>query len=90
MIADHSHTTAGASDSAQLHMLRAVETGIINVILLSHSRRLGTKSFFKSFFLAALLVSARVRRKVEATSRYVLNVHQLLDTRGFCNLDVPG
>ena len=86
MIADHSHTTAGASDSAQLHMLRAVETGIINVILLSHSRRLGTKSFF----LVALLVSARVRRKVEATSGYVLNVHQLLDTCRFCNLDVPG
>lgn len=29
--ADKQHTTSGASDNAELHMLRAVDTGIINV-----------------------------------------------------------
>ena len=29
--ADNQHTTVGASTNAQLHMLRAVDTGIINV-----------------------------------------------------------
>ncbi|KAF9225435.1 DNA-binding protein [Gyrodon lividus] len=31
--ADRQHTTAGASDDAQLHLLRAVDTGIINLSL---------------------------------------------------------
>jgi len=31
--ADSQHTTAGASTNAQLHMLRAVDTGIINLSL---------------------------------------------------------
>jgi len=31
--ADNQHTTAGASTNAQLHMLRAVDTGIINLSL---------------------------------------------------------
>jgi len=33
MPADNQHTTAGASTNAQLHMLRAVDTGIINLSL---------------------------------------------------------
>ncbi|KAG2156655.1 DNA-binding protein [Suillus bovinus] len=31
--ADHQHTTSGASEKAQLHLLRAVDTGIINISL---------------------------------------------------------
>jgi mitotic spindle assembly checkpoint protein MAD2B len=31
--ADRQHTTSGASEEAQLHLLRAVDTGIINISL---------------------------------------------------------
>lgn len=62
--ADKQLTTAATPDNAQLHLLRAVETGIINVSLVTH----GCGDPFLDACLA-LPCCTRVRREIEEAER---------------------
>jgi mitotic spindle assembly checkpoint protein MAD2B len=48
--AEGQHTTAGASDKAELHMIRAVSTGIINVRLYPLECQLAVLNGVAAFF----------------------------------------
>jgi hypothetical protein len=60
-------TTPGTSDKAELHMIRAVNTGIINV---SYSWLLDISGSLKTFDNVVILSDTGVSRQITATEGF--------------------